>query len=386
VVDEFVERLVELGILATDGDGRFESADVYRTRFVQSCEQAGLPLDGIATAIEAGRVTLAFMNQPQYRWAGMTSTSYRELARETGLSADLLVAVEESFGSPRPEPDDLVRQDVLDRIEILRSGLGMGLTEAVILRLGRVYGDAMRRITEAEGHIWHTYVEGPILQAGMSQIELAQIVGAFGAAITPLQESALVALYRRHQERVWTEDTLEHVEAALEEMGLHRRTERQSAMAFLDVSGYTRLTEERGDLAAAELAATFAELVHGDAQKRAGRVVKWLGDGVMVYFPDPGDAVEATMTMVERIPEAGLPSVHAGIASGPIVVQDGDYFGTTVNLAARVAARAGGGQTLVTDEVARAVARPGVRFREIGRVELKGIVRPVTLHEAVRST
>jgi len=156
-------------------------------------------------------------------------------------------------------------------------------------------------------------------------------------------------------------------------------------MAFLDVSGYTRLTEERGDQAAAELARALAELVQGAVQIHGGRMVKWLGDGVMLYFPDPGDAVESTLSMGRRIPEAGLPAVHAGIASGPVVIQDGDYFGRTVNLASRLAGRAAAGQTLVTDDVARVVARTGIRFREIGPVELKGVTHPIRVHELLPS-
>jgi adenylate cyclase len=246
-----------------------------------------------------------------------------------------------------------------------------------------VYADAMRRIAEAEGHVWHAYVEEPMARSGMTGLQISEVGNAFSQVTTPLQEQALLALYRRHQERVWTEDVLLHTETALEEMGLYQRIDRPSAMAFLDVAGYTRLTEEQGDRAAAELAITLARLVQSDAQEHRGRPVKWLGDGVMVFFPDPGDAVEATLAMVRRIPGAGLPTVHAGIASGPIVVQDGDYFGSTVNLASRLAGRAGGGQTLVTDGIASTVTVPGVRFREVGSAELKGIARPVRLHEAV---
>jgi adenylate cyclase len=382
--EDFVHRLTELAILVPgEGDAPFEPADVYRARFIRSCEQAGLSLDGIAAAMRDGRVSLAFMAQSHYRFAGVSRMTYREVAEQTGASVDLLIALEEAFGSPRPNPDDRAREDVVDQVDLIRSGVGMGIPDVVLIRLARVYADAMRRIAEAEGHVWHEYIETPLLRAGMSQQQMADLANAFGQVTTPKQEQTLIALYRRHQERVWTEDILQHVESALEEMGLHQRSERHSAMAFLDVTGYTRLTEEQGDRAAAELAASLAELVQSDAQDHGGRPVKWLGDGVMVFFPDPGDAVEATLAMVRRIPATGLPMVHAGIASGPMVVQDGDYFGSTVNLASRLAGRAGGGQTLVTQDVATIVTRPGIEFRELGPAELKGIDRPVVLHEAV---
>jgi hypothetical protein len=113
--------------------------------------------------------------------------------------------------------------------------------------------------------------------------------------------------------------------------------EQPPAMCFLDLVGYTRLTEERGDDAAAEIAANLAELTQRAARARGGLPVKWLGDGVMFFFKRPGEAVLAALEMVQEAPATGLPPAHVGIHAGPIVVQDGDYFGRTVNLAARIA-------------------------------------------------
>jgi adenylate cyclase len=189
----------------------------------------------------------------------------------------------------------------------------------------------MRRVAEAERHVWRTNLELPILKSGMSATEMAHATNVVGAALTPLQEQAILAIYRRAQEHVWTENWVEHLEEALEEMGLYRRPDRPPAMAFVDISGYTRLTEERGDQAAAELARGLADLVQDAVQEHGGRMVKWLGDGVMLHFPDPGEAAEGTLAMGLRTPQAGLPQVHAGIASGPVVIQDGDYFGRTLS-------------------------------------------------------
>jgi adenylate cyclase len=113
-----------------------------------------------------------------------------------------------------------------------------------------------------------------------------------------------------------------------------------------------------------------------------GQPVKWLGDGVMVYFRDPREAVRATLDVVRAAPRLGLPA-HAGVAAGAAVFQDGDYFGRVVNLAARVASRAEAGRTLVTEEVARLAEGPDVSFSELGPVELKGFAEPVRVFEAV---
>ena len=146
--------------------------------------------------------------------------------------------------------------------------------------------------------------------------------------------------------------------------------------------GFTRLTEERGDDVAAEIAANLADLTQRAARARGGLPVKWLGDGVMFFFKRPGAAVQAALEMVRQAPAAGLPPAHVGIHAGPIVVQNGDYFGRTVNLAARIAGQAGAGQVLVTDAVV-AAGCDGVRFETLGPVRLKGFTRPVRLHRAL---
>jgi adenylate cyclase len=156
-------------------------------------------------------------------------------------------------------------------------------------------------------------------------------------------------------------------------------------MCFLDLTGYTHLTEQQGDAAAAALAETLAVLVNRSSREHGGVPVKWLGDGVMVHHREPAGAVRSALGLVAQLPEAGLPPAHVGVAAGPVVAQGGDYFGRTVNLAARIAAHAGAGQVLVSGSVAEAAPPGGVVFREAGEVELKGFAHPVRLLEAHRA-
>ena len=203
--------------------------------------------------------------------------------------------------------------------------------------------------------------------------------------MTPLIDQALLAIYHGQQEHTWSQVFVEHVESALEAAGLYRRLDRPPAMCFLDITGYTRLTEERGDAAAADLAARLATLVRRSAQEHDGTPVKWLGDGVMFYFREPADAVLAALQMVEMIGRQELPPAHVGIHAGPVIFQDGDYFGRTVNLAARIAEYARPGEVLVSQEVVDAADGGPVRFTEIGPVELKGVPGTLRLHTARRS-
>jgi class 3 adenylate cyclase len=193
-------------------------------------------------------------------------------------------------------------------------------------------------------------------------------------------------MYRAQSEHTWMANVIEDVEAALEKAGLHRVKVQHPAMCFLDLSGYTRLTEQQGDDVAARLAGVLGRLVQRLANEHEGRPVKWLGDGVMLHFKAPRPAVLAALEMVEAVPKADLPPAHVGIETGPVIHQDGDYFGRTVNAAARIAGYAIAGQVLVSDRVMKASSGRGAMFVEIGPVELKGFTQPVQLYQAHRSS
>jgi class 3 adenylate cyclase len=186
------------------------------------------------------------------------------------------------------------------------------------------------------------------------------------------------------KEHAWRQSAVEYVEGALERAGLYSPLHRPPAICFLDMTGYTRLTEERGDEAAADLATKLATLVRRSSQDHGGQPVKWLGDGVMFYFREAGGAVLAALDMVEGVANHDLPPAHVELHAGPVVFQDGDYFGRTVNLAARIADYARPGEVVVSQEVVDAADAAPVSFVEIGPVELKGVTGTLRLHTARR--
>jgi adenylate cyclase len=104
----------------------------------------------------------------------------------------------------------------------------------------------------------------------------------------------------------------------------------------------------------------------------------------MFYFREPGRGVLAALEMVEGAASGGLPPAHVGLHAGPVLFQEGDYFGRTVNVAARIAEYARQGEVLVSQEVVDASGEAPVAFTEIGPVELKGVPGPVQLHTARR--
>jgi adenylate cyclase len=242
----------------------------------------------------------------------------------------------------------------------------------------------MRRMTEAAAAFYHAQIEVPLLRSGMSESQVMQAANELVASGIPHVDRAIVSMYHAHSEHTWMANVVEAVEATLEKAGLYHAVAQPPAMCFLDLTGYTRLTEERGDAAAAATAATLGQLVQASAQDHGGRAVKWLGDGVMLYFPKPEAAVISALELTDGLPAAGLPPAHAGIDAGPVIFQDGDYFGRTVNVAARIAAHAGPGQVLVSDGVVRSTDNPAIKFVDEGLVELKDLAHPIRLHRASR--
>jgi adenylate cyclase len=385
VTEAEVGRLVELGILvARDDPGPFLDTDVQKVRLAAACERAGLPMAAIASAVRAGRLSFAFLEAaPFRRWAVRSPRTYRQVSQETGVPLDTLAAALESMGFARAGPDEPMREDELDVVPLLQVGLSSGVLDlAWLTRLGRAHVEGLRLIATAWGEAYHARFEGPVLAAGGDQRTAMELAAQLSLDFLPVGDPALLAIYRRQQELLWTEGLVERIENELEAAGELGRPGRVPAMCFLDLVGYTRLTEERGDAAAAALAEAMALVVNRSAREHGGIPVKWLGDGVMLHYREPAGAVLSALGMVAQLPEAGLPPAHVGVAAGPVVVQGGDYFGRTVNLAARIAAQAGPGQVLVSQGVADSPPPAGVRFAELGELQLKGIARPVRLLEA----
>jgi adenylate cyclase len=342
---------------------------------------------GIAAAIRAGRLSFAFLETPLYRrWAVRSGPTYRQVSQETGVPLELLASALEAMGFASMTPEDSITEDELEVVPLLQRGFASGLLDlAWFTRVGRAHAEGLRLVVAAWNQAYRARFEGPVLAAGNDHRAAMDEAPQLSVDFLPLMDRALLAGLRRQQELLWTEGLVEHIEDELEAAGTLGRPGRVPAMMFLDLVGYTRLTEEHGDAAAAALAEALASLVHRSARQHAGVPVKWLGDGVMVWYREPAGAVLSALELVARLPDAGLPPAHVGVAAGPVVIQGGDYFGRTVNLAARLAGRADPGQVLVSGSVANAPPPEGVRFVALGQRRLKGIAQPVRLLEARRA-
>jgi adenylate cyclase len=377
----YLVRLVDLGILTPNEPDGFGAGDVRRVLMARSLEDAGIPLDGVADAMRRGALTLDFLDAPSYeRFAALAPESFRQVSERTGIPLELLTVVREAVGLAEPSPEDRLREDEMAIVPFIELQLSEGFRPAAIERLLRVQGDSTRRITEQEAAWWNSEVIEPAMAAGKGPDEITNV--DLSERISPLAERALLAMYHAQQTRAWTANIVEGFETLMEKAGIRSRLARLPAICFLDISGYTRLTQELGDEAAAGLAATVARLVRRSSVQHGGKPIKWLGDGVMFYFPDPGPGVRAALEMVDALGAEGLPPAHVGLAAGPVLFQEGDYFGQTVNLSARIADYARQGEVLVSRAVADASQGEEIAFADIGAVELKGVAGTVNLLRA----
>lgn len=384
VSPEFLSRLVELEIVSGTADGRLSATDIRRVRIVDSLHRAGLPLEGLATAIRGGDLSLGFVEQPSYdRFAAYVDATLVDVAAQGHVPLDLLVAMREAMGFARPSPQDRVRESERPVIAALEATLAFGVRPGVLARALHVYGDSLRRVAETEADWWASEVIGPLYRS-LPAAEVDRRTAEISSTLASMGDELVLAVFHAQQAHAWMRNILEGFEGVLISRGLYEPPERPPAICFLDISGFTRLTEQRGDKAAVDVARALSDVVRRASARHGGRTVKWLGDGVMVHFPLPESAVAAALDMVDDAADAGLPPAHVGIHAGPVLYREGDYFGRTVNTASRIAAHAHAGEILVSQDVVADHPTGGITFDVIGPVNLKGLAEPITLHRARR--
>jgi adenylate cyclase len=378
-----VNRFVELGVLSPGPDG-FRPPDIQLARIYLSLDEAGIEAEQIAELTAGGAWSNAWGDLIFPDPTPFSDRTLEELAGDLDLPRTLVERVYAVWQLPRPDWDDHVRED---EVELLRIAAfmfeGMGRSEESAMAAARIFSENLRRLAESQVRFFRTHVEEPLYASGIPMREAIDIVSGIGQAFMEQAARVIEILHMRHLEHYIMEDVISNLELSLEQAGLaQRQPKRPPAIAFLDLTGYTSLTEQEGDEAAARLAENLAEMVHEAASRAGGHVVKLLGDGVMFHFAEPAGAIRCGLDLVDESPARGLPRARMGVNSGPVIFRDGDYFGRTVNVAARVTDYARPAEVLVTADAAPEPPPDGVSFSEIGEVGLKGVSAPVHLFQA----
>jgi class 3 adenylate cyclase len=389
---EAVGRFVSLGIVPDRPEGSFLMGDVLRIRLARALESSGISLKDLGRGIAGGHVSFGFADEATTAPIGLMGRTYRQKAEELGLSAEMLEGIRSALGASRASPEELAREDDAELLSMAAFGQSMGLSGESLLRTLRVFNENVRRIVEFELELFRVEIEHPLLDAGMTEQQMLDQMAMLRGRLEPFSGRLMTLLHRRQEEHALFQDVIEHVENALDRAGLtQRKTPRPPAIALLEVSGYTRLTEGAEERLA-DYPVRLGDIVQ-DALGFGGRAVSLLGDVVMLHFADPGKGVAGALHLVDRITHSGLPTARVGMHAGPVVVRDGEYFGRTVNVASRVAEYARPGEVLVTAEVVEATrgstgptresstreTEDGIRFEEIGAVTLRGLAGALDL-------
>ncbi|HEY6780239.1 MAG TPA: MerR family transcriptional regulator [Thermoleophilaceae bacterium] len=372
-----LRRWLSAGVIpGMNGSSRWSPAAISHARIVARLRERGHTLDQIREASRQGRLAYGFFEElfpePQ------EGRSLAQAAKEVGLEPALVERLWTSIGF-QAQALEHVSDEELEALRHIASLLDTGFPLVAVLQLCRVYGQALAQIADTEVRLFHIYVHEPLMRDGVPGLRMAEQMETLTRDALPFASPLMDFVHQRFLQHYATQDVVGHMELDLDgEQDLDRL---RVAIAFADLAGYTRFTEEEGEEEALSSVERFVEGVTNTLPDEA-RVVKTIGDEVMVVGSDPRALVDWAVGFVGLFDERPEPRI--GVHYGAAVYRDGDYFGREVNLASRVVARARGGEVLVTDTVVDAVKGAGhLSFEGIGQVKLKGFDQPRQLCRAV---
>jgi adenylate cyclase len=352
-------------------DGAWTQAAVAHARLVARLRERGHSLKEIRRAQADGRLAFGYIEElfPHDE----VSYTLAQAARETGLDSGLIERIITALGWS-PAHVESISAAELQLLHYVAAVLEAGLPLVAMLQLVRVYGQAMAQVADAEVRLFHLYVHEPLLRSGSDGIEMAEEMQALTSQLLPLSSPVMDHVHQRYLQHFVEQDVVGHMEADLDgsagDLGRMR-----VALAFADLAGYTRLTEEEGELTAVDAVERFVEAVETTLPDEA-RVIKTIGDEVMVVGSDPAALTDWAVGFQRLQSDRPLPRI--AIHYGDALYRDGDYYGRDVNIASRVSARSRGGEVLVTRPVAN-LAGPHLECERIGEIRLKGFSEPTEI-------
>jgi adenylate cyclase len=357
-----LRRWVKDGIVPL-GNGRWTPAAIAHARIIARLRERGHALDELREAARSGRLAYGYLEDlfP----APVRTRSLEEAVEETGLEPALIERIWTAAGFSSESLERIDEED-LQLLRYMAAVLDAGFPLVAFLQLVRVYGQALAKIADAEVKLFHLYVHEPLMRDGVPGLEIAEEMEGLAAELLPLASPIMDRVHQRALQHFVSQDVVGHleVEGAGDDLGRLR-----VGIAFADLAGYTRLTEEAGEEEALDIVERFVEAVEETLPDDA-RVIKTIGDEVMVVGADPSALVDWAVGF-QALNAGRRPRPRIGIHCGEVLYRDGDYYGRAVNLASRVGARAAGGEVLATRPVVEA-AGSHLAFEPIGEVKLKG--------------
>lgn len=341
-----------------------------RRRLLERLAGEGYTLEELRAAIEEDRLALLLVE----RVLGGRYTA-QELAERSGLPASQMLRIRRLLGLPEPSPEDhAFGEEEIDAAKSISLFLESGLDEEAIAEITRVLGEGMARLAATTAA---AFVEA-FLEPGDTEDEVAERFATHAEQLAPAIDPVLRAAYRQHLAESVRRGMLSPADREAGEAG----SAQEITVCFVDMVGFTRLGAEIEARELGSLASKLAELAT-EVTEPPVRLVKTIGDAAMFVSPDPGALVSVALSLLEAVEAADLPSLRAGVASGPALQRAGDYYGHAVNLASRVTGAARPGSVLCTKEV-RDATPDRFDWSYARKHKLKGMPEPVSLYRARR--
>jgi adenylate cyclase len=364
VSPDTLRRWVREGVIPLP-NRHWTPAALAHARIVSRLRERGHSLEEIREAVDSGRLAYGYMEDlfpPE-----SPGHSLEEAAELTGLEPALIERLWAASGFSTNALEEISEDDI-QLLRYIAAVLAAGFPLVALLQLVRVYGQALARIADAEVKLFHLYVHEPLIREGVPNLEMAEEMEGLARELLPLASPIMDHVHQRFLQHFIEQDVVGHMELEVDQDDNLDLGRLRVAIAFADLAGYTRLTEEAGEEQAVDIVERFVDSVTTTLPDDA-RVIKTIGDEVMIVSTDPATLLDWAVGFQALQAERPLPRI--GIHQGLTLYRDGDYFGREVNLAARVGARAAGGEVLVTRPVVEAAGQH-LEFERIGEVKLKG--------------
>jgi adenylate cyclase len=384
-----IRWLTSIGLLEPDDEGRFTFGAIFAVKLVSALLDAGLPTATVEHAAAEGWLYFSHADEyVPYEPGPRSGRTFAEFRADAGPRASLLPAIYEVLGLPEPDPSSPIHADEEAMFERFLQGWRLAPDDEALLRAARLLAQGTRTAMLGWVELVDEQIGAPArerLLRGQAERFPDEARVAFTTVIqlAPEMFAWLGARYLEHRS---VESIVEGFEEFLASRSLAPipKPPAPPAIVFVDLSGFTRLTEERGDETAVRAASSLQRRADAAAMRHGGRLVKLLGDGAMLQFPESSLGVRAALDLVDQMNDEGALSVHAGIDAGSVIERDMDVFGRTVNLASRIAGVAGPGEVLASREVVDAASDGGFAFRAIADSTLKGVPGRVPLFRVTR--
>jgi class 3 adenylate cyclase/YHS domain-containing protein len=377
---EELRRWQDLGLLP-DGPEVPLAQRLERVRLIRFAAERGYPPERLAEiAATHGDMVGRFAEQlgPM---VGEPVCSVEEAVANSGVAPELAERLRVAAGIA---DDPFAAAADLETIEMIRTVLELGLPAEVLTQMLRVLCDSTYKIADAGSRLFHLHVHEQLRAGGVGGADLLATTNAIGDPLLAVMHPAVAYFHNKAWQRAYREDMLLHL---AEETTAPSSVpgEFTRAILFADLSSFTPLTEAMGDAAAAQVVSRFSEIVRAAAANCSGQIVKQIGDEFMLVFPDGRAATTCGLAIRdEAAAEPRFPALRIGAHVGSVLYREGDYVGTSVNLAARVTSAATRNQFLVTDAVREQLDGLDLEVVPIGARSLKGFSEDVELFEIPR--